>query len=480
MTSGRPPAPPVIPGFTFLRALGSGGYSRVYLYEQHMPRREVAVKVMHEVAVSATSRFEHEANLMAKVSSHPAILSIYGAGVSEGGRPFIVMEYCPPPQLEMRLRRAPLSVGDALDTAIRIAGAVESAHRVGIIHRDIKPANILFTSYQRPVLSDFGISAMRGPAESPDELRGMSVPWAPPEQLVGSRHAEPTTDTYALAATTYAMLAGHSPFEAPGSAESVFDLARRIVKDPVPPLGRPEAPPSLFRVLSIAMDKDPSRRYRTVLAFARALQQVESELGLPVTAVDLYSDSLPAAGAPAEDGPDGDSATRIGVFSRVDEPMASKAGAARSTWSSTGDPARRRWNPALVGTIAAVVVAAVVIGAVLLSQGADEARPRATFATLAPGGSEPLGAVIPQPRTVVGERLGDGTVSFTWLSPREGWRGTYLYRSDVAGQEDEDLEPTTKPRATIAAQPGSTCIEVYAVQTDGRMSQPVRSCVTTP
>lgn len=480
MTSGRPPAPPVIPGFTFLRALGSGGYSRVYLYEQHMPRREVAVKVMHDVAVSATSRFEHEANLMAKVSSHPAILSIYGAGVSEGGRPFIVMEYCPPPQLEMRLRRAPLSVGDALDTAIRIAGAVESAHRVGIIHRDIKPANILFTSYQRPVLSDFGISAMRGPAESPDELRGMSVPWAPPEQLVGSRHAEPTTDTYALAATTYAMLAGHSPFEAPGSAESVFDLARRIVKDPVPPLGRPEAPPSLFRVLSIAMDKDPSRRYRTVLAFARALQQVESELGLPVTAVDLYSDSLPAAGAPAEDGPDGDSATRIGVFSRVDEPMASKAGAARSTWSSTGDPARRRWNPVLVGTIAAVVVAAVVIGAVLLSQGADEARPRATFATLAPGGSEPLGAVIPQPRTVVGERLGDGTVSFTWLSPQEGWRGTYLYRSDVAGQEDEDLESTTKPRATIAAQPGSTCIEVYAVQTDGRMSQPVRSCVTTP
>ena len=115
MTSGRPPAPPVIPGFTFLRALGSGGYSRVYLYEQHMPRREVAVKVMHDVAVSATSRFEHEANLMAKVSSHPAILSIYGAGVSEGGRPFIVMEYCPPPQLEMRVRRAPLSVGDALD-----------------------------------------------------------------------------------------------------------------------------------------------------------------------------------------------------------------------------------------------------------------------------------------------------------------------------------------------------------------------------
>ena len=130
----------------------------------------------------------------------------------------------------------------------------------------------------------------------------------------------------------------------------------------MPPLGRPEAPPSLFRVLSIAMDKDPSRRYRTVLAFARALQQVESELGLPITAVDLYSDSLPAAGAPVEDGADDDSAaTRIGVFSRVDAQVPSKAGAARSTWSSTGDPARRRWNPVLVGTIATVVIAAAVI-----------------------------------------------------------------------------------------------------------------------
>jgi len=99
-------AHPEIPGYTYLHELGAGGYSRVHLYEQHMPRREVAVKVMDtDVAGSSASRFESEANLMAKVSSHPAILSVYGAGVSADGRPFIVMEYCPPPQLEMRLRQ---------------------------------------------------------------------------------------------------------------------------------------------------------------------------------------------------------------------------------------------------------------------------------------------------------------------------------------------------------------------------------------
>ena len=94
MSGDTSAAHPEIPGYTYLHELGAGGYSRVHLYEQHMPRREVAVKVMDtDVAGSSASRFESEANLMAKVSSHPAILSVYGAGVSADGRPFIVMEY---------------------------------------------------------------------------------------------------------------------------------------------------------------------------------------------------------------------------------------------------------------------------------------------------------------------------------------------------------------------------------------------------
>ena len=186
MTSLGHVAPPTIPGFTHLRLLGAGGYSKVHLYEQHMPHREVAVKVVNvDVDGSQVFRFESEANLMAKVSTHPAIVSVYGAGVSEDGHPYLVMEYCPPPQLSSMLRQGPLSITDALSTAIQIAGAVETAHRAGVVHRDIKPANILSTSYRRPVLSDFGISAMSGPSRSDDELRGMSVPWAPPEQLVG-------------------------------------------------------------------------------------------------------------------------------------------------------------------------------------------------------------------------------------------------------------------------------------------------------
>ena len=480
MTGSPHAAHPEIPGYTYRRELGAGGYSRVYLYEQHMPRREVAVKVMDtDVAGSSASRFESEANLMAKVSSHPAILSVFGAGVSSDGRPFIVMEYCPPPQLGMRLRQKVMTIPETLDTAIRIAGAVETAHRAGIIHRDIKPANILFTVYRRPVLADFGISAMSGPRDTPNELRGMSVPWAPPEQLVGSSNAEPATDVYSLAATVYAMLTGHSPFETPGSSEGVYELARRIVKDAVPPLGRPGVPPSLVRVLTVAMEKDPARRYPTMLSFARALQQIQGELGLPTTAVDLYDDG-------EDEGPDrvpldvdDPEATRLGVFSRVEEPVVVPTDS-RPPAVEPEEPHRPGVPTRLVAGAAVVVLVAVVAGAIYASRVAQDSRPSPTFATLAPGRLDPLGATVPTPSNLQGAVDANGQVVFTWEAPEEGWDGVYLYRSDVAGKENESRERTDSTSASLPAQEGSTCIAVFSRRQDGRTSEAARACVPTP
>lgn len=480
MTGSPHAAHPEIPGYTYRRELGAGGYSRVYLYEQHMPRREVAVKVMDtDVAGSSASRFESEANLMAKVSSHPAILSVFGAGVSSDGRPFIVMEYCPPPQLGMRLRQKVMTIPETLDTAIRIAGAVETAHRAGIIHRDIKPANILFTVYRRPVLADFGISAMSGPRDTPNELRGMSVPWAPPEQLVGSSNAEPATDVYSLAATIYAMLTGHSPFETPGSSEGVYELARRIVKDAVPPLGRPDVPLSLVRVLTVALEKDPARRYPTMLSFARALQQIQGELGLPTTAVDLYDDGEDGSQDRVPLDVDDPEATRLGVFSRVEEPVVVPTDS-RPPAVEPEEPHRPGVSTRLVAGAAVVVLVAVVAGAIYASRVAQDSRPSPTFATLAPGRLDPLGATVPTPSNLQGAVDANGQVVFTWEAPEEGWDGDYLYRSDVAGKENESRERTDSTSASLPAQEGSTCIAVFSRRQDGRTSEAARACVPTP
>ncbi|WP_315176843.1 serine/threonine-protein kinase, partial [Actinomyces oris] len=430
--------PPVISGFTYLERLGAGGYSTVYLFEQHMPRREVAVKVMNaDVEDKTASRFESEANLMARVSSHPAILSIYGAGVSADGHPFLVMEYCPPPQLGAILRQGPLNVAETLSTAIQIAGAVETAHRAGIVHRDIKPANILFTTYRRPVLSDFGISAMSGP-EGAEELRGMSVPWAPPEQLVGMRSANPASDIYSLGATTFAMLTGRSPFETDGIPD-VYELSRRIVKDPLPPLGRQDAPPSLHRVLSVAMDKNPDSRYPTALAFARALQQVQAELDLPITTVDLFQEPDKAAKSARRPNPDeADTATKMGVFNQVDvtsehiamrvEPDSEDKGS--SSDSEAGESSRpNRMRAVLTGLLVVAMVAAVV-AAIVVSQNQDkQKKPNNPIATIAPQpDANPLQASVPMVGDIVGEAQGDGTVKFSWGEPETNWSGSYLYR----------------------------------------------------
>ncbi|MFW8745864.1 protein kinase, partial [Mesorhizobium japonicum] len=120
-----PAAPPVLDGYTAVRPLGAGGFSDVFLYEQELPRRSVAVKVLSgSITDAMRAGFVREANLMAALSTHPYIVTIYHAGIAGDGRPYLVMEYCSRPSLAERYKAQPLSVADTLRTGIRIAGAV--------------------------------------------------------------------------------------------------------------------------------------------------------------------------------------------------------------------------------------------------------------------------------------------------------------------------------------------------------------------
>ena len=154
-------APPRLTGLVYDRVLGSGGFSDVYLYQQELPRRLVAVKVLAAEETTDESRraFVAEANLMAQLSAHPYIVTIYNAAVTDDGRPYFVMEYCAGPSLAEQYKRAKFSVVDALRTGVRVSSAVATAHAAGILHRDIKPANVLTNAYGWPALADFGISS---------------------------------------------------------------------------------------------------------------------------------------------------------------------------------------------------------------------------------------------------------------------------------------------------------------------------------
>src|SRR6185437_6313286 len=203
MATRLPSAPPTLPGFTYVRALGSGGFADVFLYEQNMPRRQVAVKVLlAEVVTSQVKQmFQAEANLMAQLSTHPSILTVYQASVSSDGRPYLVMELCSA-AIGQRYRSEPLSVPEVLSTGVRIASAVETAHRAGVLHRDIKPSNILTTAYGHPVLSDFGIAATLSEADVTEAI-GLSIPWSAPEVLLDETSGTIASEVWSLGATIY-------------------------------------------------------------------------------------------------------------------------------------------------------------------------------------------------------------------------------------------------------------------------------------
>ncbi|MFT7766470.1 serine/threonine-protein kinase [Clavibacter tessellarius] len=327
MARRLPSSPPVLPGFSYVTVLGSGGFADVFLYEQDMPRRQVAVKVM--LAEIATDRlramFRAEADLMAQLSAHPSVLTVHQASVAADGRPYLVMELCSS-SLSDRYRREPLGVAEVLRVGIRIASAVETAHRAGVLHRDIKPANILTTAFGHPVLSDFGIASTLEDAATTDAV-GLSIPWSAPEVLADESPGTVRSEVWSLAATVYSLLAGRSPFEVPGGQNAPADLVARIQRARPLPTGRADVPERLELVLRRSMSRQPEARPGSALAFVRELQAVEAELQLAQTPLEVASEewaSAVAAGVEEDDDP-----TRVRGIVHVDPGAAGARAAVR-------------------------------------------------------------------------------------------------------------------------------------------------------
>jgi serine/threonine protein kinase len=286
-TPARDIAPPDLPGYRFIEHIGSGGNAQVYLYEQDLPHRKVAVKVLNESALSeaARRRFTAEANVTADLA-HRHIVQVFDANVTADGRPYIAMPYYPQPNLSIRARRSHFSVADVLRIGIQIGSAVETSHRRDVLHRDIKPQNILTDSYGEPALTDFGIATTKG-GDGPE---GLSVPWSPPEILFGTSAGDQRADVYSLGATLWHLLVGRSPFEQPGGDNGTFALMGRIKSEAPPRTQRADVPDSLERLLRQAMAKDPAARPQSAMELIRGLQSIEQELRLPLTHPILPAD----------------------------------------------------------------------------------------------------------------------------------------------------------------------------------------------
>ncbi|TFD66599.1 serine/threonine-protein kinase [Cryobacterium gelidum] len=361
-----PSSPPVLSGYTYVRPLGTGGFADVFLFEQNMPRRSVAVKVLLQDIVddNVLRSFNAEADVMARLSSHPSILTVYDASISADGRPYLVMEYCPG-SYSSRGRAEPLPVATVLNVAVRIAGALETAHRSQVLHRDIKPSNILTTTFGGPVLGDFGIAAsLAGNAQG--ELFAMSLPWSAPEVVDERTTGTVATEVWSFGATLYSLLADRAPFELPAGSNGSRALQQRIGRAKYTSIGRADVPASLESALARMMSRDPAARQVSLLECAYDLQRVERDLGLPLTALEVADEAWASAGSPI----DFDNLESRGtVISDVSIPTL-RPGPQRSirrpashtregTLPDGGDAGRRQFSP-LVLTL--LLAGAVVIG----------------------------------------------------------------------------------------------------------------------
>ena len=118
---------PMLPGYQWIRHLGSGGFADVYLCRQEMPSRDVAVKIARlDRGAEAQGDIAREADVMALVSGHPAVVQLYGAGTAQDGRSFLVMEYCPVANIMDQVRQKPMSTDRALSMIIRMCGGADS------------------------------------------------------------------------------------------------------------------------------------------------------------------------------------------------------------------------------------------------------------------------------------------------------------------------------------------------------------------
>lgn len=239
------------------------------VYEGFDPflNRRVAIKVLKPSLAmdpDLVTRFLKEGVTNARIN-HPNVVMVFDAGEGFDGLPCIVMELLTGETLAKRIKRGPLSSGEAVSIASQVLAGLEAAHTIGVFHRDVKPSNIFLCQSQVAKLMDFGI------AQASDETRMTKMgdfigtpEYMSPEQIEGNR-VGPAADVYALSVVLFEMLAGRPPF----TGEAMAVLHQHLHKAPPVLTG---VPPQLARVVQRGLRKNPAERYPTAATMRAALQ----------------------------------------------------------------------------------------------------------------------------------------------------------------------------------------------------------------
>jgi hypothetical protein len=423
--------------YRLVRSLGQGGMGRVWLARDEVLHRDVAIKeVVPPAGLTPQERDEmrmrtlREARTAARLN-HPSVVRVYDV-VRTDVHPWIVMEYVPSRSLhEVIAEDGTLPPNQVAQIGLQVLGALQAAHRAGVLHRDVKPSNVLLTDDGRVVLTDFGLATMPGEATvtRPGMVLGSPAYISPERARDG--HAGPESDLWSLGATLYAAVEGNSPYQ---RSSAIATLTALVTEEPPP--ARHAGP--LRSVLNGLLRKDPATRIDAEEAERRLRRAagggLASRFGLvpkprigaagPGAATPQPPESpapLPAAGTP---GPvpatrvTGRAAAGGAVAARGAAAAAGGAVAASAAGGAVGAAASGASDAADAGSKAATPAesAAAATAVVTPAEGTPSEK---TSAPGAPAGKPPA-AVVPAneaPTAVVAATEGASTTASAEASP---------------------------------------------------------------
>jgi len=265
---------PKIPGFEIREKLGSGGMATVYLAIQQNLDRKIALKIMNSSLATDPDfckRFINEGKIIATVSSHPDIVTIYDIGCVDDTTYYMAMEYASGGCLTDILNER-VNPEAAINIVKRMARALGYAHHHGIVHRDVKPANILFRDDGTPILTDFGIAKSLSANTQLTKI-GFAIgtpDYMSPEQARAGE-LDGRSDLYSLGIVFYEMLTGRRPFQ----GDDNMSVTLMHLNDPVPPLpGRfAEYQPIIDKLLA----KKPEDRFANARDLINSLDSLKQQ-----------------------------------------------------------------------------------------------------------------------------------------------------------------------------------------------------------
>lgn len=331
---------PAIPGVSGLVEIGRTLAAVTYRGVDDAGRRVVVKVLQREATPDVRSRFEYDQARLAELREHPDIVVTTAHGYTDANQPYFVMEELTGGSLADKVGSGMDGPG-VISIGVKLAGALESAHRRNLVHGDLRPEDVLVTDDGEPHLADLGLALVTGvgPDRATEPAR---IAHAAPEQLE-THVPTPQSDIYALGSVLYALLAGSPAFLQPGDT-SPLAVAMRIGREPLPDIRALNVPDVVATAIEKAMARNPADRWESAEAFGHALQQAEVSIGRPITPMTvLGQDTTPPRPAPVE----------------VDEEAAGDGGGPPSA-----PPAKRRGPLLLV--LGALVIAAIVAGVLLL------------------------------------------------------------------------------------------------------------------